>query len=300
MTIHPATNVEAGDLAGALDMVLASAALRPVRRFAAGQGGREAGRQSSPASPASSPRRGRELGGELAKVVTGASTLAPSPRDRRFADQAWTDNGLLRRLVQAYLATGRTAELLVEDAVPGLARRRADALPRVQPGRGLRAEQQPVLQPAGVEGADRQRRRERRARACGTSCRDLRERAARAVDGGRADAFEVGRNLAITPGSVVLRTEVFELIQYAPQTETVRERPLLIVPPTINKYYMLDLAEQRSMVEYLVQQGQQVFVISWRNPDARHAQWGRRHLRPGDPRRAGRRRGRSAAPTRPC
>ena len=87
-------------------------------------------------------------------------------------------------------------------------------------------------------------------------------------------SFEVGRNIAVTPGAVVLRTEMFELIQYQPQTEQVREVPLLIVPPTINKYYALDLAPERSLVEYLVRNGQQVFVISWRNPDARHAEWG--------------------------
>jgi len=82
------------------------------------------------------------------------------------------------------------------------------------------------------------------------------------------DAFEVGTDIAVTPGSVVLRTDVFELIQYAPQTEEVREVPLLFAPPTINKYYVLDLAPGRSMVEWLVGQGQQVFVMSWRNPGA--------------------------------
>ena len=66
----------------------------------------------------------------------------------------------------------------------------------------------------------------------------------------------------------MLRTEVFELIQYAPQTDRVREVPLLFAPPTINKYYVLDLAPGRSMVEWLVQHGQQVFMISWRNPNA--------------------------------
>jgi polyhydroxyalkanoate synthase len=86
-------------------------------------------------------------------------------------------------------------------------------------------------------------------------------------------AFEVGRNIAVTPGAVVLRTEVFELIQYAPQTQQVREVPLLVVPPTINKYYALDLAPGRSLIEFLVREGQQVFVMSWRNPDARHASW---------------------------
>jgi polyhydroxyalkanoate synthase len=88
------------------------------------------------------------------------------------------------------------------------------------------------------------------------------------------DAFTVGTDLAVSPGSVVLRTPVFELIQYQPTTETVRELPLLIVPPTINKYYILDLAPGRSMIEYLTGQGQQVFVMSWRNPDERHAAWG--------------------------
>ena len=88
------------------------------------------------------------------------------------------------------------------------------------------------------------------------------------------DAFEVGVDLAVTPGAVVLRTETFELIQYTPQTPTVRTRPLLIVPPVINKYYVADLAPGRSLVEYLVQGGQQVFMISWRNPDARHRDWG--------------------------
>ena len=78
--------------------------------------------------------------------------------------------------------------------------------------------------------------------------------------------FEVGGNLAVSPGAVVLRTEVFELIHYAPSTEQVREIPLLLVPPTINKYYALDLAPGRSLVEYFVGQGQQVFTISWRNP----------------------------------
>jgi poly[(R)-3-hydroxyalkanoate] polymerase subunit PhaC len=87
------------------------------------------------------------------------------------------------------------------------------------------------------------------------------------------DAFEVGVDLAVTPGSVVLRTPVFELIQYRPVTQAVRQVPLLLVPPVINKFYVMDLAPNRSMVEYLVGQGLQVFMISWRNPDARHAKW---------------------------
>ena len=78
--------------------------------------------------------------------------------------------------------------------------------------------------------------------------------------------FSVGENLATTPGSVVLRTDVFELIHYTPQTEQVLGVPLLFVPPTINKYYVLDLASGRSMVEHMLSAGLQVFMMSWRNP----------------------------------
>ncbi len=86
-------------------------------------------------------------------------------------------------------------------------------------------------------------------------------------------AFTVGEDLAISPGAVVLRTELFELIQYEPSTAKVRETPLLLVPPMINKFYIADVAPGRSMLEYFVGAGQQCFTISWRNPDERHAEW---------------------------
>jgi polyhydroxyalkanoate synthase len=88
------------------------------------------------------------------------------------------------------------------------------------------------------------------------------------------DAFTLGQTIAATPGSVVLRTEQFELIQYAPQTDEVYRVPLLMVPPVINKYYVLDLSPGRSMIEYFVRQGLQVFAISWRNPTAEQRNWG--------------------------
>ena len=82
------------------------------------------------------------------------------------------------------------------------------------------------------------------------------------------DAFTVGETVAATAGSVVFRDEVFELIQYTPQTEKVWTVPLLMVPPVINKFYVLDISPGRSMVEYFLQQGHQVFTMSWRNPTA--------------------------------
>ena len=269
MTSTP-IDIDAVDLAGALDMILASPAIGTVRRFAPGKAtARMLGGLAR--NPRALAARGMELGAEFARIAGGASTLGPSTRDRRFSDPAWHDNALLRRVVQAYLATGRTAESLVQDAdLDGRDTERMRFLignlieaaspsnnPFINP-QALKA----VIDTGGRNAAD----------GVKNFLSDMRSapRVPAMVD---ESAFEVGRNLATTPGSAVFATEVFELIQYAPQTETVHERPLLIVPPTINKYYLLDLAEGRSLVEYLVRQGQQVFVISWRNPDSRHASW---------------------------
>ena len=89
-----------------------------------------------------------------------------------------------------------------------------------------------------------------------------------------SSAFEVGGNLAVTPGHVVLRTEMFELIQYAPQTPQVHALPIVIVPSIVNKFYVFDLAPGRSVVEYFVRAGLTVFMIAWRNPQPRHDRWG--------------------------
>ncbi len=86
-------------------------------------------------------------------------------------------------------------------------------------------------------------------------------------------AFEVGRDLGITPGAVVHRSEVCELLQFAPTTPTVFSTPVVLVPPQVNKYYFMDMAPGRSLVEYAVQQGFPMFAISWRNPTAEHRDW---------------------------
>jgi polyhydroxyalkanoate synthase len=258
------------DLAGSLEAVLTSPAVGTVQRFAPGKAGVRfaAGLARRPRALA---RNGQQLTGELAKVATGASRLAPSPQDRRFSDQAWRDNPLLRRVLHAYLAGARSADALLADA--GLTGGDADRVRFLVENlvEAASPSNNPLINPlawkAFVDTGGRNA-----VSGVRNLLGDLRSapRVPAMVD---STAFEVGANLATTPGEVVLRTELFELVQYAPQTETVRERPVLLVPPTINKYYVLDLAAGRSMIEYLVQQGLQVFVLSWRNPDPRHAAW---------------------------
>jgi polyhydroxyalkanoate synthase len=208
--------------------------------------------------------RAAGLATELRRVAAGRSELAPAKGDRRFGDPAWQGNWLLRRLLQGYLALGETVDGLVSDAqVDWRAERRArlaagNVIDAVAPTNFPWSNPEVIKETVNTGGGNLVRGARRFALDLGTP-----PRLPATVD---TSKFEVGRNLAISPGSVVLRTEVFELIQYKPSTEQVREVPLLFVPPTINKYYVLDISPGRSMVEHYVGLGHQVFVISWRNP----------------------------------
>ena len=213
--------------------------------------------------PNRAARRAGHLGAELARVAGGRSDLRPGKRDRRFADPAWESSWLFRRLLQTHLAVEETVDGLISDSGADW---RAERQARFAAGNVLDAlapTNFPWSNPAVIKASVDQGGANL-VRGARNFIRDFPGLPA-AVDTSR---FAVGENLALTPGTVVLRTEVFELIQYAPQTEQVRAIPLLFAPPTINKYYILDLAPGRSMVEWLVRQGQQVFAMSWRNPDA--------------------------------
>jgi polyhydroxyalkanoate synthase len=258
------------DAAVALDMLLTQAALGPSRRFLPGRSALKFG-WALARHPGLVAERSGTLAAELARIAGGVSGVAPAAKDRRFADPAWTGNPVLRRTMQAYLAAAAATLGLVDDTpldwrdaerMRFAAANLVDAL----------APTNTLLSPAAWKAAI-----DSGGGSIVTGVRHLLGDLAsppRVPSMVPPDAYTVGTDLAVSPGSVVLRTPVFELIQYQPTTKKVRELPLLIVPPTINKYYILDLAPGRSMIEYLVGQGQRVFVMSWRNPDARHASWG--------------------------
>ncbi len=208
----------------------------------------------------------KQAGGEKAEPV------APMPaRDSRFTDADWTENPYFNFLKQAYFLGTHWAQDLV-DRAEGLddhTKRKASFYVRqlsgaLSPSNFLMTN--PELLRTTIE-----EKGENIARGMKMLAEDVEagkgELKIRQTDG---TAFEVGVNLAVTPGKVVFRNDLFELIQYAPATATVFQTPLLIIPPWINKFYILDLNPEKSFIRWAVSQGQTVFVIAWVNPDARH------------------------------
>jgi polyhydroxyalkanoate synthase len=258
------------ETAAPLDTLLVDAALGPVRRFVPDSSTAKWA-ISLARKPGTTARRLRELGAEPGRVLSGTSSLTPQRGDRRFTDVAWTENPLLKRLVQLYLAGSRTAGQLVTEAdfEPRDRKRVQFFLDNVT--EALAPSNLPLVNPASAKAAIDTAGLSL-LRGGGQLVNDLASapRIPEMVDG---SGFAVGENIAATPGGIVFRNEVMELIQYAPQTDEVYEVPALVVPPTINKFYAIDLAPERSLVEFGVRQGRQMFVISWRNPDSRHASW---------------------------
>lgn len=254
----------------ALDVLLSDATVGQSQRWIPGFAGVKATAKLA-TRPQKVIRRGAGLTAELARIATGRSEIAPAKGDRRFRDPAWSANPAFKRLCQAYLAAGGTLHDLLSDAELDWASERrmrfvVDNLIDALAPSNFPATNPTVLKAVlDTGGANLVKGTRQFVRDMSTP-----PRIPTMVD---RSSFTVGGNLALTPGAVVMRTPVFDLIQYTPQTTKVREQPLLIVPPMINKFYVTDLAPDRSLIEYLVRSGQQVFAISWRNPDERAAGW---------------------------
>jgi polyhydroxyalkanoate synthase len=269
------TEADAGpdhrDLSAPLDVLLTEATYSPRQRFFAADATLRLG-SSLARRPRAVAGRVSGLARELGRVATGGSEIAPPRGDRRFGDPAWSENPVFHRLMQAYLATGKALDGLIRDADLDVQTERRVRFPVENVHDALAPTNFPWSNPAAIKAAVSTRGRSF-VRGGEQFAADMRTspRLPSMVD---TSKFEVGGNLAVTEGAVIHREDAFELIQYTPQTDEVRSVPLLLVPPMINKYYIADLAPDRSLVEYLVQQGQQVFVISWRNPEAEHGSWG--------------------------
>jgi polyhydroxyalkanoate synthase len=210
--------------------------------------------------------------GELGSIVAGKSERAPKSGDRRFSDATWKESAVHSGLLKAYLAWGDAVSGLIDKtSLSELDKARAHLVTEilidaVAPTNAM------LTNPAAVR------------KFVDTGGQSLWYGLKNYFDdltknGGMPSmvdqsAFKVGETLATTPGGVVFRNELLELIQYAPTTPNVRKRPLVITPPQINKYYALDLSPDKSMVRFLLDSGIQVFCVSWRNPTAAHREWG--------------------------
>ena len=211
----------------------------------------------------------RMLGGDAEPVIEAAS------EDRRFRDKAWSDNAVFDFIKQSYLLTARSIQSAVKN-VDGLedgAARKVDFYTRqfvdaIAPSNFVMTN--PEVLRATIES-----RGENLLNGLKNLLGDLERGKGRlAISMTDMAAFKIGENVATTPGKVIYQNELIQLLQYAPTTETVKRRPLLIMPPWINKYYILDLRPRNSFIRWAVEQGHTVFVISWVNPDARLAEKG--------------------------
>ncbi len=204
---------------------------------------------------------------------TPAPVVAPPPGDRRFKHEDWHENEVFDFIKQSYLLSARYVQNVVKD-VDGLddktaqkldfyARQFVDAL---APTNFLLTNPEVLRRTVETGG-------ENLVRGLNNLLADLeRGKGKLHIKMTDYEAFKVGENIATTPGSVIYQNDLIQLIQYAPSTETVLKRPLLIVPPWINKYYILDLRPKNSFVRWAVAQGHTVFMISWVNPDERLAE----------------------------
>ncbi len=221
--------------------------------------------------PVHSARHALALGGQLGRVLLGDKPFKVNPQDPRFADPTWRDNPFYSRSLQGYLACQKQLNSWIDDSNLSEDDRARARFVATLLGDALAPSNTP-LNPQVIKEL---------LNSGGSSLfKGMRHLLDDLLNNNgmpsqvNKQAFEVGGNLAATRGAVVFRNELLELIQYTPMSEKQYAKPLLIVPPQINKFYIFDLSSEKSFVQYALKNGLQTFVVSWRNPDPRHREWG--------------------------
>jgi polyhydroxyalkanoate synthase len=250
VAMNPIVGIAREDLMGAVGVMLRETAGRPIKSL----------------------KHLKLFGDEVVRIVGNNSDLAPDPKDKRFLDPAFRSNPFYRAGMQYYLAVrkgvgGWMDELDFDEAE----RARASfvtnmILDSLAPTNALVGNPSALKKAFETGGASL-------IRGLKNAYEDVTKN-----DGivSQVDKrpFKIGENIATAKGAVVLRTEMMELIQYAPTTDHVHPVPLLIIPPQINKAYVNDLSPEKSIIGFLTQSGVQPFMVSWRNPTAEHRDWG--------------------------
>ncbi len=221
--------------------------------------------------PMRSMKHAQEMGQDMIKIMTGKSDLAPDPRDKRFKDPAWQYNPFFRAGVQYYLAVQKGMSNWLGDLeLDDLERDRAnfisniiiDGLAPTNTLIGNPTAQKRLVDSGGLS----------LVKGLKNAYNDMVHNKGMVSQVDKRP-FKLGENVATSKGSVVLRTEMMELIQYAPTTDEVHEIPQLTIPPQINKMYINDLSPEKSVIKWQTDNKIQTFVISWRNPSKEQGHW---------------------------
>ncbi len=250
VALNPIVGLAREDLVGAVAVMLRETAGKPV----------------------TGAKHLKSFGEDVLKIVQDKSELAPNPRDKRFLDSTWRTNRFYKASMQYYLAVQKGVDGWMKDLhLDELERARANfvvsmLMDSISPTNTLIGNPSAIKKAFETGGGSL-------IRGLKNAYTDITEN-----DGlvSQVDKrpFKIGENVAVSKGSVVHRTEMMELIQYQPTTPDVHKIPLLIIPPQINKFYVNDLTPEKSIVKFLLEAGIQVFVVSWRNPEAEHRDWG--------------------------
>ncbi|MEO1168721.1 MAG: alpha/beta fold hydrolase [Pseudomonadota bacterium] len=250
MALGPLVGLAREDFVGAIAMLLRETASDPGRAF----------------------KHAQSFSEDVVQIMTGKSELAPNPRDKRFMDPAFSFNPFYKAGMQYFLAVEKGTKQWIEDLeLDALEKDRAsfisqiviDALAPTNSFAGNPMAQKRAIDSGGLS----------LIKGLKNAYEDMvnNDFMVSQVD---KKPFELGENIATTPGAVVYRDDMFELIQYQPSTEDVYEIPQLTIPPQINKMYINDLSPEKSVVKFQVDNGIQTFVISWRNPTEEMGAWG--------------------------